>query len=221
MRFNDGKCHIMHISSSRVPLSFMYELCGQVLFSAEEAQYLGVTLTSELSWSPHINSIANRVNVSLGYLKRNLKHSPSQLKEVVLNKNCTSTHGARTGPVQRRTNFTSPCTARRFLMLALQVNGPRTGLDIVNSPCGDHKGPIRARAVKHDAPAGFLPIMLVSIPLGVRKGAVRHPCGSCMGPERAPVGYENIEGSHAGPVRCSYRHHTGYPWSPANYSTKP
>ena len=81
MRFNAGKCHIMHISRSRVPMSFMYELCGQVLFSAEEAQYLGVTLTSELSWSPHINSIANRANVSLGFLKRNLKHCPSQLKE--------------------------------------------------------------------------------------------------------------------------------------------
>ena len=52
MRFNAGKCHIMHISRSRVHISFMYELCGQVLFSAEEAQYLGVTLTSELSWAP-------------------------------------------------------------------------------------------------------------------------------------------------------------------------
>ena len=63
------------------PNVFMYELCGQVLFSAEEAQYLGVTLTSELSWSSNINSIANRANVSLGFLKRNLKHCPSQLKE--------------------------------------------------------------------------------------------------------------------------------------------
>ena len=59
MKFNAGKYHIMHISRSCVPMSVMYELCGQVLFSVEVAQYLGVTLTSELSWSPHINSIAS------------------------------------------------------------------------------------------------------------------------------------------------------------------
>ena len=53
MRFNAGKCHIMHISHSDIPMSFMYVLCGQVLFSMEEAQYLGVSLTSELNWSPH------------------------------------------------------------------------------------------------------------------------------------------------------------------------
>ena len=52
MRFNAGKCHIMHIFRSRVPMYYMYELCGQVLLSVEEAQYLGVALTSELSWSP-------------------------------------------------------------------------------------------------------------------------------------------------------------------------
>ena len=37
----------------------------------------------------------------------------------VLNKNRTSTHGARTGPVWRRTNFASPYGARRVLMHAL------------------------------------------------------------------------------------------------------
>ena len=37
----------------------------------------------------------------------------------VLNKNRTSTHGARTAPVRRRTNFASPYGARRVLMHAL------------------------------------------------------------------------------------------------------
>ena len=37
----------------------------------------------------------------------------------VLNKNRTSTHGARTGPVRRRTNFAFPYGARRVLMHAL------------------------------------------------------------------------------------------------------
>ena len=37
----------------------------------------------------------------------------------VLNKNRTSTHGARTGPVRRRTSFASPYGARRVSMHAL------------------------------------------------------------------------------------------------------
>ena len=37
----------------------------------------------------------------------------------VLNKNRTSTHGARTGPVRRHTNFASPYGTRRVLMHAL------------------------------------------------------------------------------------------------------
>ena len=39
--------------------------------------------------------------------------------QAVLNKNRTSTHGARTGPVRRRTNFAFPYEARRVLMHAL------------------------------------------------------------------------------------------------------
>ena len=31
----------------------------------------------------------------------------------------------------------------------------------------------------------------------------------------------NIDDSRAGPVRCPHGHRTGYPWSPANYSTMP
>ena len=37
----------------------------------------------------------------------------------VLNKNPTSTHGARTGPVRRCMNFASPYRAHRVLMHAL------------------------------------------------------------------------------------------------------
>ena len=46
--------------------------------------------------------------------------------------------------------------------------------------------PYGPRTAKYDARAGFLPILVVSSPLRVRKGAVRHPCGSRTG----PVGYE-------------------------------
>ena len=48
------------------------------------------------------------------------------------------------------------------------------------------RGPCGPRAAEYDARAGFLPIMIMSIPLRVRKGAVRHPGGSRTGPARVP-----------------------------------
>ena len=44
------------------------------------AQYLGNTLQSNLKWNKHINSITNKANQYLGFLKRNLKIKSSAVK---------------------------------------------------------------------------------------------------------------------------------------------
>ena len=135
-------------------------------------------------------------------------HTPGSrtgCSRAVLNKNRTSTHGARTGPVWRRTNFASPYGARRFLMHALQAYGPRTGFDIVTSPWtareGTVRGPCRPRTAKYDDRARFLPIVVVSIPLRVRRGAVRHPCKSHA---RVPYRSRRIWRTLKIPVRGPY-----------------
>ena len=38
-------------------------------------------IDSKLSWTPHINSICNKANRLLGFLRRNLHHCPPHLKE--------------------------------------------------------------------------------------------------------------------------------------------
>ena len=64
------------------------------------------------------------------------------------------------------------------------------GLEIVNSPwtapAGPVRGPYGPRTAKCDPRAGVLPILVVSIPLRLRKAAVRHPCGSQTVPVRVP-----------------------------------
>ena len=47
----------------------------------EEHDYLGVRLHHKLSWSPHVNHICNKANRLLGFLNRNLRHTPQNIKE--------------------------------------------------------------------------------------------------------------------------------------------
>ena len=61
---------------------FLYSMKGIPLESVEEHSYLGVTLHHGMSWIPHINNVCNKANRLLGFLKRNLHHCPSGLKEM-------------------------------------------------------------------------------------------------------------------------------------------
>lgn len=81
MRFNAKKCQIMTVARGRSCLAYLYSLAGQVLEGVKEAKYLGVSVSNDLSWSPHVNSVFKRANSTLGFLRRNLRRCPSSLKE--------------------------------------------------------------------------------------------------------------------------------------------
>ena len=81
MRFNAGKCNVMRISRSRDPLTRFYSLGGQVLLEVDNAKYLGITITNELSWSTHTAITVSKAGRTLGFLRRNLKSCPQALKE--------------------------------------------------------------------------------------------------------------------------------------------
>jgi len=83
MRFSAKKCKIMSITRGKSHPTHLYivHLCAHVLSSVQEAKYLGITLTDELSWSSHVRSIHNRANSTLGFLRRNLRRCPAKVKE--------------------------------------------------------------------------------------------------------------------------------------------
>ena len=83
----------------------------------------------------------------------------------VFNKNCTSTHGTRTGPVRRRANFASPYGARGVLMHAWQVYGPSAGLEIIKT----HEQPERGSSYLY---------LSASLPFATLVGLARAPYGS-------------------------------------------
>ena len=82
MRLNSSKCEVMTICRSRNQLSRMYSIGGEVLKTVDKAKYLGVTITNNLSWSYHTSITAGKANGKIGFLWRNLRHCPKQLKGI-------------------------------------------------------------------------------------------------------------------------------------------
>ena len=83
MRFNVKKCKILRISRSQTPISRIYTLDGQPLDQVNEAKYLGITISDELDWSPHIDFITSKASNTLSFLRRNLRSWPQSLRELL------------------------------------------------------------------------------------------------------------------------------------------
>ena len=57
-----------------------YELHGHMLETVSSAKYLGVTISRDMNWSEHMNSVCTKANKTFGFLKRNLKISSGSRK---------------------------------------------------------------------------------------------------------------------------------------------
>ena len=81
MQFHPNKCEHICITRKRKPLTTSYTLRGHTLKKAPHSKYLGVNLSSNLTWNNHINKTITKANQSLGLIKRNLKSAPEKLRE--------------------------------------------------------------------------------------------------------------------------------------------
>jgi len=81
MRFNPTKCYLMSMSRSRNPFQYRYTLDGHVLEQVDTNPYLGVLLSRDGDWAPHIQKITKKSASTLGFLRRNLRHCNTELKE--------------------------------------------------------------------------------------------------------------------------------------------
>ena len=80
MRFNAKKCYLMNITRTRNHLTHNYSLNSHILQTVTRDKYLGNTISNDLNWSTHINTITNKCNCKLGFLRRNLSRCPQKLK---------------------------------------------------------------------------------------------------------------------------------------------
>ena len=80
MRFNAKKCQILSIKSRS---SSFYSLSDTILKHVPSNTYLGTLFSEDMKWSPLISNITKKGNCSLGLLRRNLCHCPTQCKRNV------------------------------------------------------------------------------------------------------------------------------------------
>ena len=82
MEFNPSKCVVLSITRNKKKIAFDYKLHGQILECVDNAKYLGITLSKDLSWNKHIDNITSSAHNTLSFLSRNIRTKNSQIREV-------------------------------------------------------------------------------------------------------------------------------------------
>ena len=85
MEFNSDKCEVLRITRKRNPVIFPYKLHNKELNVTNAAKYLGVNISKDLNWSPHINNMTGKAKNTLRFIKRNIKTSNTKVKEMAYN----------------------------------------------------------------------------------------------------------------------------------------
>ena len=85
MELNPSKCQVVRVTPSRTIFNIAYTLHGQVLDVVTSAKYLGVDISSGLSWNPHIDRITGNANRTLNFIQRNIKTKNQKVRETAYN----------------------------------------------------------------------------------------------------------------------------------------
>jgi len=80
MSLNVTKCKVMNVCRLHAVSGFDYTLNDCILETVSKYKYLGIFITSNLSWDTHVNYICSRANRSLGFIKRQLGKCSPEIK---------------------------------------------------------------------------------------------------------------------------------------------
>ena len=83
MAFIPSKCYVLRVCRTKCPFIHPYTMLGHTLQAVDHYPYLGVSLSENLNWKPHILNITNKANSTLGFVKRNLHHCQQKVKDQV------------------------------------------------------------------------------------------------------------------------------------------
>ena len=70
----------MHYKQEKTQIQHNYFIHSQKLAIKSDSKYLGVTISSNLSWSKHVNNISKKANSTMAFLRRNIRPASQQAK---------------------------------------------------------------------------------------------------------------------------------------------
>ena len=85
MEFNPSKCQVVQVTSSKNLINTAYTLHGQILEVVTCAKYLGVDISSGLSWNTHIDRITGTATRTLNFIQRNIRTKNEKVRETAYN----------------------------------------------------------------------------------------------------------------------------------------
>ena len=81
MQFNAKTCVVQRVHKCRSPIIQNYQLMGHVLEPSKHSTYLGVEISTDLSWDEHVKKVTAKANKALGFVRRNLSKCRERVKE--------------------------------------------------------------------------------------------------------------------------------------------
>ena len=82
MELNINKCSVLSITPKRNSIFHDYNILGATLKRVTNHDYLGVTISSDLSWLRHVTKKFNKASRTLGLLKRTLSPCSQSVKSI-------------------------------------------------------------------------------------------------------------------------------------------
>ena len=80
MAFHPEKCVVIRVSNQRKPINAQHTIHGHMLQEIDFSKYLGATISKDLRWDDHINTITAKTNITLGFLRRNMRGCKSSAR---------------------------------------------------------------------------------------------------------------------------------------------
>ena len=73
MQFHPSKCNSMSATRSKTLFKYNYILKGHTIEPVETTKYLGIAISSNMTWNALINNMTSKAQKLLGFLRRNLQ----------------------------------------------------------------------------------------------------------------------------------------------------